>query len=234
MCGLSGFSVAGPEENATLSYSHVTGTTSTSSRHWGQGVRMSAKPAGRAAPTESGQMTRAVIEKHVCLFLASKERQKITADEFEKVRQSCQKAAKLVKSPPSIGTAIVTVSKLYDSRAKLCLPPAAADAPWLKTLSVAILEFWRQLSDSIPMKKKNAPSFVAACISFLSSDGLTIEGVVFIRPSRLVRLHCVLPRQFGLFSCMTCRRITQTTRAIKASLTLPSGRPRVVTPLNFS
>lgn len=235
VCALSGFMIGGPSDTSTVSFTHSTGVTGTTTRHWGQSVRLTAKPAGRALAAESAQMTRAAIEHHVRLFLASTQRQEIADAEFEKVRLLCEKTAKLTRTPVFFADAVATVGRLYRERADLCAPAAPAGAPWLKTLALAILEFWRQFSDSIPMKKKNAPSFTAACLSFLASpDGLTIDGVVFIRPSPVVRLHSVLPRQFGLFRAMTCRRITQMTRQIKAALTLSSGQPRVVDPLDFA
>ena len=196
---------------------------------------MTSKPSGRASAAESTQMTRRAIEHHVHVFLASDQRKQISDAEFAKVRALCEKTAKLSKKPIFFAESVAVIGRLYAERADLCAPPAAADAPWLKTLALAILNFWRQLSKFIPMKKKNSPSFTAACLSFLASpDGLSIGGVVFIRPSPVVRLYSVLPRQYGLFRNMTCRRITQMSRMIRLGLTLPSGQPRVVDALDFS
>jgi len=59
--------------------------------------------------------------------------------------------------------------------------------------------------------------------------------VCFIPASAVVRQHCPRPRQFGSFhGKMTCRRVTQHTRALKGALTLPSGAPRIVPALEFA
>lgn len=232
VCSLSGFEVAGPDATVVTSFSQTNGVTAQSSRHWGHPVATSA-PLRRASVRESDQMTRTAIEEQVKLFLSSSQRREICDQERQKVRENCAKAAKMIREPLFLGQTVGVVTGLYAERASLCAPPAPANAVWLETLSTAIFEFWKGIRESIPMKKKNAAAFVAAILTFMSDSGLEHSSVVYIRPSPLVAAHCPRPRQFGLFRSMTCRRITQQIRAIKAALTLPSGRPRVVPPLQF-
>lgn len=233
VCGLSGFEVAGPDDTTVTSFSQTNGVTAQSSRHWGQTVKTTALPQRRASVRESDQMTRTAIEDQVRLFLASTQRSDICQAERKKVRDNCVKAAKMLREPPSVAQVVGTVHDLYMARAALCRQPAPAGAPWLLTLSSAIFEFWKGVREEIPMKKKNAAAFTAAVLTFMSGSGLEHSGVVYIRPSPLVAAHCPRPRQFAAFRSMTCRRITQQIRSIKAALTLPSGRPRVVPPLEF-
>lgn len=233
VCALSGFEVAGPDDATVTSFVKTNGVTASSSRHWGHSVKTTALPQRRADARESDQMTRTAIEDQVHLFLASEQRQMICRTERLKVRENCSKCAKMLRDPPSFSAVVTTVNALYTERAALCAPPAPAGAPWLSTLASAIFEFWKGIRSEIPMKKKNAAAFVAAILTFMSDGGLEHSGVVYVRPSPLVAAHCPRPRQFGLFRSMTCRRITQQIRSIKAALTLPSGRPRVVPPLRF-
>ena len=233
VCGLSGFEVAGPDDAAVTSFSTTNGVTAQLSRHWGHAVKTTAAPQRRASVRESDQMTRTAIEEQVRRFLASGQRGDICLAERKKVRENCVKAAKMLREPPSFAQVVGTVHELYAARAALCRGAAPADAPWLLTLASAIFEFWKGIREEIPMKKKNAAAFTAAVLTFMSGSGLEHSGVVYIRPSPLVAAHCPRPRQFAAFRSMTCRRITQQIRSIKAALTLPSGRPRVVPPLEF-
>ena len=255
VCGLSGYCIGGPDDTSTVSFTSSNGVTASSSRHWGQSVRISAKTGGRSGPIESAQLTRKAVEAHVHLFLASDQRREITDAEMCKVRQSCERAAKMDRTTPYVGAVVAEVTRLYRARAELCAPAAPATAPWLKTLATAIFTFWQGIDDGVPMKKKNAASFVAAILSFMASkDGLSLHGVVYIKPSPLVRRHSVLPRQMGSFKTMTCRqalfssrraplptshpfasrRVTQMVRLVKNAVTLESGQPRLVEPLVFA
>lgn len=235
VCALSGYCIAGPDDTSTTSFSTSNGVTASSSRHWGQGVRVTPKLGGRSGPIETLQLTRKAVEANVHLFLASDQRREVTDAEMLKVRQNCERSAKMGRVSPHLGSVVAEVTRLYRDRAELCAPPAPHTAPWLKTLSATVFAFWQGVADKIPMKRKNAPSFVAAILSFMASeDGLSLHGVVYIRPSALVRRHSVLPRQMGAFRTMTCRRVTQMTRALKAAISLESGQPRIVDPLVFT
>lgn len=235
VCGLSGFEVASASENVVTVYTRETGTTSISTRHWGnvdRGTQISSK---RAAPKESDQLTRCAIESYVKLFLSSRMRHEIYTVEFGKVKEQCTKLAKATREPVTLDNAIKSVVEIYRDRASLCRRPAPDGVQWLSTLASAIFNFWRGIRDHLPMKKKNAPAFVATVLSLMGEDGLTLGGVCFIPKSSLVRRHCPRPRQFsGFRGRMTCRRITQYTRALKTALTLPSGAPRIVPPLVFT
>lgn len=233
VCGLSGFEVCGPEDAPVSSFSKSNGVTASSSRHWGHVTRTTAPASKRAEVRETDQMTRKAVEDNTALFLASPQRGEICAAETTKVHEACARAAKMVRTPPSFSGAVVTVLGLFYERAELCAPPAPSGAVWLSTLATAIFKFWQGLRRWIPLKKKNAAAMTAAILTFMADGGLSISGVVYVRPSRVVAAHCPRPRQFGMFRSMTCRRITQQIRAIKAALTLPSGRPRLVPPLEF-
>lgn len=233
VCGLSGFEVCGPDETSVSSFSQSNGVTATSSRHWGHTTRTTALPQKRAEVRETDQMTRRAVEDNTVLFLASAQREQICAAERAKVHDACARAAKMARAPLSFSGTVSTVTRLFGERAELCAPPAPAGAVWLSTLATAIFKFWQGIRTWIPLKKKNAAAMTAAILTFMADGGLAISGVVYVRPSRVVAAHCPRPRQFGMFRSMTCRRITQQIRAIKAALTLPSGRPRMVPPLAF-
>jgi hypothetical protein len=233
VCGLSGFEVCGPNDTSVSSFSQSNGVTASSSRHWGHVTRTTALTQKRAEVRETDQMTRKAVEDNTALFLSSSHRGEICAAETTKVHEACVRAAKMARAPPSFSGTVATVTRLFYERAALCAPPALPGAMWLSTLATAIFRFWQGLRMWIPLKKKNAAAMTAAILTFMADGGLSISGVVYVRPSRVVAAHCPRPRQFGMFRSMTCRRITQQIRAIKAALTLPSGRPRLAPPLEF-
>ena len=233
VCGLSGFEVCGPDDAAVSLFSQSNGKTAVSSRHWGHSTKTTAPDQKRSKARETDQMTRKAVEDNTVLFLSSPHREQICAAEKAKVHDSCVRAAKMSRSSHSFSGIVATVVNLFNERAALCAPPAPAGVAWLSTLATAIFKFWQGLRKWIPLKKKNAAAMTASILTFMADGGLSIAGVLYVRPSKVVAAHCPRPRQFGMFRSMTCRRITQQIRAIKAALTLPSGRPRMVPPLEF-
>jgi hypothetical protein len=235
VCGLSGFEIAPPSDNVVSAFQRENGVVATTTRHWGHAERSSRASGGRAAPRETDRQTRLAIESHVTLFMASRPRHDIYTAELDKVKSVAVKLAKTTRGPTSFSAAITAAMSVYTERASLCRPPAPSEAPWLKTLAKAIFDFWKGLREWMPMRRKNAAAFVATVLSMMAEDGLKIGGVRFIHSCPIVRRHCPRPRQMGLFTGrMTCRRVTQQTRALKAALTLDSGRPRIVPALDFA
>ena len=235
VCGLSGFEIAPPSDNVVSAFQRENGISATTTRHWGHSERTTRIAGPRAAPRETDRQTRQAIENHVTLFLASRARHEIYAAELAKVKAVGVKQAKTTRAPVSFSAAVAEAMAIYDERASLCRPPATSDAPWLKTLATAIFNFWKGLREWLPMRRKNAAAFVATVLSMMADDGLKIGGVRFIHSCSIVRRHCPRPRQMGLFTGrMTCRRVTQQTRALKTALTMDSGRPRIVPPLDFA
>lgn len=234
VCGLSGYEVAGVDDTITTAFSRDTGVTAVSSRHWGHADRSMGPNRPRSAPKETDQLTRMAVEAQVVYFLSSKTREGIHREELGKVAVQCVKRAKMLREPIGFSGVVASVAEVYKLRSDLCRPPVREGSEWVKTLGKAIFEFWKPLRDRIPMKKKNAPAFVAAVLTMMSDgEGLAIGGVYYIRPSALIRRHCPRPRQFGLFPNMTCRRITQEVRLIKNALTMDNGEPRMIPPLDF-
>ena len=235
VCGLSGFEITGPADSVVSTYSRDNGVTTVSSRHWGHADRSARAATRRAPPRETDQLTRVAVETHVSLFLASRLREDIYTAELGKVREACVKAAKTSKEAMAIDQCMARAAAIYAERAELCRRPAPPTAQWLTTLAGAIFRFWKGIRGSILMRRKNAPAFVATVLSLMAGEGLSIGSVCFIPASAVVRQHCPRPRQFGSFhGKMTCRRVTQHTRALKGALTLPSGAPRIVPALEFA
>ena len=78
--------------------------------------------------------------------------------------------------------------------------------------------------------RKSVPSLTAVALSFMSKPtGYVLNGVVYVKPSKIVAAHSVTDMQFGRFPGLT-RRMSIVVRDLMKSLLTKDGQQRILSP----
>jgi hypothetical protein len=227
-CMLTGYELYGPEDN--VSRAVVRDSCGQSTRHWGEEMTVDGK---RARVKRNSTDFLALFKKAVVTFLASPERQ--TLYEYEMTRYAAaikRTVRKQCVATPTVIEAAHIVREVWLKHKKQCSAPLSGTTRWLPELAQQIYSFWKQTS--VQITRKSVPSLTAVALSFLARDeGYSLNGVLYVKPSKIVAKHAVTDMQFGKFSGLTCRRMSIIIRELMKSLLTNDGQQRIIKPLEF-
>ena len=227
-CMLTGHELYGPVEN--VSRIVVRDSVGTSTRHWGEELSLAGK---RVRVQRQNTDFYQLFEKSLRLFLCSVERKTLHGYELSRYKAAVKRAAKKECSCEiSLSDAAAIVRQVWKKHRLQCTYPLNPNTRWIGTLARKIYVFWKQTTVSIT--RKSVPSLTAVALSLMSKPtGYVLNGVVYVKPSKIVAMHSVTDMQFGRFPGLTCRRMSIVVRDLMKSLLTKDGQQRIIKPLDF-
>ena len=174
-----------------------------------------------------------LFEKSLRLFLCSEERKTLHKYELCRYKTAVKRAVKKECSGEiSLNAAAAVVRHVWKKHRLQCTFPLDPSTRWIGALARKIYVFWKQTT--VSMTRKSVPSLTAVALSLMSKPtGYVLNGVVYVKPSKVVATHSVTDMQFGRFPGLTCRRMSIVVRDLMKSLLTKDGQQRIIKPLDF-